>query len=141
MLCCFRAAGLGLTVSFVKFRADGGAVSQAWMSAQKWITHKGIAGLAHTQPNQHIGPALPFNACNVFPPHSTLLIVCCVFPTPPFPFSTCVAYQLPLWLPDSLNSRLRLRLAALFGCRLLLPTWRLSFPSEQQIKILVDTEG
>lgn len=50
-------------------------------------------------------------------------------------------YQLPLWLPDSLNARLRLRLASLFGCRLLLPMWQLSFPSEQQMKVLVDTEG
>ncbi len=54
----------------------------------------------------------------------------------PFPFSSCVAYQLPLWLPDSLNSHLRLWLAALFGCRLLLllPMRRLSLPSERQIK-------
>lgn len=59
-----------------------------------------------------------------------------VFCTTPFPFSSCVAYQLPPWLPDSLNSRLRLWLTALFGCRLLLllPMRRLSFPSERQIK-------
>lgn len=72
----------------------------------------------------------------LIPPVWWIPVCMLVFPTTPFPFSSCVTYQLPLWLPDSLNSRLRLWLAALFGCRLLLllPMRRLSLPSERQIK-------
>lgn len=79
-------------------------------------------------PLVHIPDSVP---CVMKPPPCVF-----VFPTTPFLFSSYVAYQLPLWLPDSLNSRLRLWLAAPFGCRLLLllPMRRLSFPSERQIK-------